>query len=99
MNEMVQYGGHSTMTVSDLYAPAAAPAWRSPIKCGPYEKIHIGPSYSDFVLSLTFPPLSEEADFARQIAEVYAVLSEGQEFLGADFEAVWDANVDVLYES
>lgn len=37
--------------------------------------------------------------FAREIAAVYAALSERQEPLGVDFEAVWDANVADLYEA
>lgn len=37
--------------------------------------------------------------FAREIASVFATISEGQEPLGAEFEAVWDGNVDTLYES
>ena len=40
-----------------------------------------------------------DEEFAREIASVFATLSEGQEPLGPEFEAVWDANVDVLYES
>ncbi|MDG4604095.1 MAG: hypothetical protein P9C55_15170 [Defluviicoccus sp.] len=85
--------------MSESNSVVAAPAWLSPMEPAPYETIHVRSSYSGFVLSLTFPPVFAEADFARQIAEVYAVLSEGQEPLGADFEAVWDANVDILYES
>lgn len=38
------------------------------------------------------------AGFAKDIAEIYAAFTEGQEPLGRDFEAVWDANVAVLYE-
>ena len=33
------------------------------------------------------------------MAPVCASLLKGQEPLGAEFEAVWDANVDALYES
>lgn len=32
------------------------------------------------------------------LAEIYAGLAKDQEPLGAEFEAVWDANVDDLYE-
>lgn len=37
--------------------------------------------------------------FAGRISEFYASLSKGQEPLGFEFESVWDANVDKLYES
>lgn len=36
--------------------------------------------------------------FEQQISEVYADLADGQEPLGAEFEAVWSENVDELYE-
>lgn len=45
------------------------------------------------------PARPARCHFARAIASVFAVLSGGQEPLGEDFEAVWDANVDTLYES
>jgi hypothetical protein len=37
--------------------------------------------------------------FDREIAGVYASLLEGQEPLGSEFEAIWDAHVDSLYEA
>ena len=33
-----------------------------------------------------------------EIADIFADLAEGQEPLGPEFEAVWDANTDNLYE-
>lgn len=45
---------------------------------------------------LAIEPTAET--FANEIAAVYASLSEEQEPLGKDFEDVWDANVDKLYE-
>ena len=33
------------------------------------------------------------------IATLYSALAQGQKRLGADFEAVWDANVDILYDN
>lgn len=44
-------------------------------------------------------PRSTSSDFVREIAALYAALLEGQEPLGAEFEAVWDANVAELYEA
>ena len=37
-------------------------------------------------------------EFEAHLAEIYAALAKDQEPLGAEFEAVWDANVDDLYE-
>ena len=37
--------------------------------------------------------------FEQTIAAAYASLADSQEPLGAEFEAVWDANVSQLYES
>ena len=37
--------------------------------------------------------------FANEIASIFAELSKDQEPLGADFKAVWDANIAELYES
>ena len=33
------------------------------------------------------------------MGSVYDSLLKGQESLGAEFEAIWDANVDALYEA
>ena len=35
----------------------------------------------------------------QEISQVFASLSEGQEPLGSEFEAVWDENLDILYQS
>ncbi len=52
-------------------------------------------------ISLFDPSAREVTDekFAKEIASVFAILSRGQEPLGAEFESVWDDNVDTLYES
>lgn len=42
---------------------------------------------------------TEGNDFGAQMAEIYAMLSEGQVPLGEAFEAIWDANIDSLYEA
>mgnify|MGYP000945778106 CR=1 FL=1 len=58
-------------------------------------------SYSTYdcgLFSFVTPPTTI-SDFAREIAGLYADLLEGQEPLGAEFEAIWDANVDELYET
>ena len=38
-------------------------------------------------------------DFAQEVSQVFTSLSDGQEPLGSEFEAVWDENLDVLYQS
>lgn len=38
------------------------------------------------------------AEFEAHLAEIYAKLAKDQEPLGAEFEAVWDAHADALYE-
>ena len=35
----------------------------------------------------------------QEISQVFASLSEGQEPLESEFEAVWDENLDILYQS
>lgn len=57
------------------------------------------PTYSFFEKSLLAVPSTPSHDFAQEIASVFASLSEGQQPLGAEFEAVWDENVDSLYQS
>ena len=38
-------------------------------------------------------------DFVIQIETIFSALSRGQEPLGSEFEAVWDANLSELYKS
>ncbi len=57
------------------------------------------PTFSFFEKSLSIAPTTLSHDFAQEIASIFASLSEGQQPLGAEFEAVWDANVDALYQS
>lgn len=57
------------------------------------------PTFSFFEKSLLVAPATNPLDFAQEIASIFAMLSEDQQPLGAEFEAVWDANVDSLYQS
>lgn len=57
------------------------------------------PTFSFFEKSLVVAPATNLHDFAQEIASIFADLSDGQKPLGAEFEAVWDANVDLLYQS
>lgn len=72
------------------------PVRDEPIYTVPQHTASYSPCVEDF---LTFARRSTRSDFAREIAGLYAALSEGQEPLGAEFEAVWDANVAELYEA
>ncbi len=105
MNDIVEYctqtASAGTLAVVGLTAAMAVVQVDWPVNEKPvYEVHHINPSYSPFIEKfLTSSPISKQMDFAREIAEFYAFLSEGQEPLGSEFEAVWDANVDNLYES
>ena len=45
------------------------------------------------------PASMSTEEFAQGLAEIYADLLERQEPLGAEFQKVWDENVDKLYES
>lgn len=100
MNETVQYQTTlGTFAVVGLTAAIAAgvtwPIYETPA----FFAEHSRPTYSFFEESLTLAEPSTAQDFGREIVAVYASLSEGQEPLGAEFEAVWDANVADLYES
>ena len=57
------------------------------------------PTFSFFDAALAAASTTASTEFARNIAAVFASLSEGQEPLGAEFEAAWDSNADVLYQS
>lgn len=57
------------------------------------------PTFSFFEKNFAIAPVTSSHDFAQEIASIFASLSEGQEPLGAEFEAVWDANLDTLYQS
>ena len=38
-------------------------------------------------------------EFGEDIASVHAALTERQKSLGKEFEVIWDANIEQLYES
>lgn len=65
------------------------------------------PSYSVDRQGSSYSPLSgnlapnsiTNIEFAQRVARLYANLAEGQEPLGREFEEIWDAHADDLYES
>lgn len=104
MNESFQHRTSQSAAGPLVFALGAAMAtgqvaW--PVRDTPvYIVLQTSASYSPFVeQSQIIAAQTNSSLFAREIAKFYASLSEGQEPLGADFEAVWDANVDSLYEA
>jgi hypothetical protein len=84
--------------VIGLSAALAAGTANWPVRDTPaYVTPRDGSTFSYFEKSLKFGSTAQ--DFADSVARVYASLLQGQEPLGAEFEAIWDANVADLYES
>ncbi len=77
---------------------AGYPIWPTP-ETPSYVTRHDRSTFSFFEKSVAFATPLTAQDFGQEIAAVYALLSEGQEPLGAEFEAVWDKNVASLYEA
>ena len=90
MSEKMSYRN----TPSALAISAASPPWPAYLGAS-YETLHSRPSYC----SLNIVPHVVKQSFGQQVAEIYALLLEGQEPLGGEFEAIWDANVGSLYEA
>jgi len=104
MNEIVHHRTSQSAAGPLVFELSAAMATDHVAWPVPDTPIYIVPrtsaSYSPFVKqSLIVAPQADSNRFAKEIAGVYASLSEGQEPLGAEFEAIWDANVDSLYEA
>ena len=84
--------------VIGLSAAIAAGTTIWPVRDNPaYVTLRDGSTFSYFEKSVRFGSTAQE--FADGVARFYASLLQGQEPLGAEFEAVWDANVADLYES
>ena len=101
MNEMMASSTPtSVVIILGIAASVAAgtPTWPEPEP--PYYRNRQGvSSYSAVESALSDTPDSGAQNFGRDIADVYVLLSEGQEPFGAEFEAVWNANAAYLYES
>ena len=100
MNEMM---ARSTPTSAVIILSIAAsvtvgtPTWPE-LESSYYRNRQSVSSYSAVESKLSATD-SVAQNFDRDIAEVYVLLSETQEPLGAEFEAVWDARASYLYES
>lgn len=57
------------------------------------------PSYSRIGPALTFDVHVDDEHFFAKMAEAFETLAASQSRLGAEFERIWDDNVDALYES
>lgn len=99
MNEIVL--PHTTTATASVFPLNAAinadnAAW--PAYTPVYSTNQSSSTFSFFEMSRAAEPKMDMHDFAQEIAQVFASLSEGQEPLGSEFEAVWDENLDVLYQ-
>ena len=83
------------MTVNAALA-AGNISWPDPI--GSTYSRFSNSSYSSVARSLRNPTELNPISFEFEISKIYAYLAEDQQDLGAEFIAIWDANLDVLYE-
>lgn len=104
MNNVSTVQTSQTATGALAFAVGAAmaagqPAWPAP-ETPSYTVVQIAPSYSQFseqAMSAAKQPA--HVDFARDVAAIYASLSERQERLGAEYEAAIFDDLDSLYEA
>lgn len=100
MNEIIlPYTKMATTSVFFLSAALAAGNTEWPVHKPIYSINQSSPTFSSFKASCAAEPKMTVHDFAQEISQVFASLSEDQEPLGSEFEAVWDENLDVLYQS
>ena len=102
MNQ-ISWGTPSTGAVTKVLAVSAALAaghvpWPAR-EAVSYQIERSASSYSPVIISIKTAPLTADESFSKEIASIYAKLAADQEALGSEFEAIWDANVDTLYES
>lgn len=87
------------MAVMGISAAMAAGAITWPGRDEPPYVLVRSPSTVSFVDAPRRPAPVQAFNFSREIAQIYADLSAGQEPLGAEFEAAWDAIAPSLYEA
>lgn len=104
MNDIVHFptttAATTTAVVDDAVSISADPApW--PTHEFTYKVSQDTPSFSNYIRTLISDyELSVTLQtFASEIGMIYSALSEDQEPLGSEFEAVWDAHLHELYES
>lgn len=100
MNEVILPNATSTtFAVVGLNAALAMGNATWPTNEPIYVTTQSNPTFSFFEAELTATPKTSLNDFAQNVAEIFASLSEHQEPLGSDFESAWEKNVDTLYQS
>lgn len=100
MNEIIlPYTKMATTSVFVLSAALAVENTEWPVHKPIYSTNQSSPTFSFFEVSRVAEPKMTAHDFAQEVSQVFASLSDGQESLGSEFEAVWDENLDVLYQS
>lgn len=92
----------ATRPTSTTFAVAVSAAmmagqFQYPPKVQAYQVEQVRGTYSDFIESLAKPAGVDH--FAQQIAAIYNGFAEGQERLGAEFEAAIFSDVESLYEA
>ena len=101
MNENFQFSGLSATTAILAVASLMNPdhvTWPDHVEPA-YFTTHDRPTSSTSDNSLGLWQPSATVNFGQVIATIYATLLDNQVSLGAEFEAVWDDNVNQLYES
>lgn len=100
MNEIIPpYTQMATTSVFVLSVALAVGNTEWPVHKPIYSTNQSSPTFSFFEASCAAEPKMTVHDFAQEISQVFTSLSEDQEPLGSEFEAVWDENLDVLYQS
>jgi hypothetical protein len=107
MNEMLQYiapsrtSTPSPVLIAGLAAAALSGAsvdhWQA-ANTRSYATRQMQSTYSSVAkhIKLSTPPMT--SDFNSKLTSIFTSLLASQEPLGSEFEAVWDAHLDQLYE-
>lgn len=71
-------------------------AWPEPL---PTYNTFSNSSYSGVTHWMRLPADNKPLAFEAEISKIYAALADAQQDLGDEFAAVWDVNLDALYEA
>lgn len=64
-----------------------------------YITTHAQSTFSTIENAIHLVPQQPTTDFSTEVTSIYTNLLASQEPLGAEFEAIWDANIGQLYET
>lgn len=87
----------STTFAVAIGAAMLAGQFQYPPRVEPYEVQQVRGTYSDVLENLLKPAGVDH--FAQQVAAIYNSFAEGQERLGAEFEAAIFSDLESLYEA